>query len=60
MFQTTRALLLYRLPHVPRIFRQQPRNSNSSDNERLKDDNSLVIHLDGVTVREFESLLTFH
>jgi hypothetical protein len=41
------------------IFRQQPNSNNigDSDNERAKKEN--IIYLDGVSVLEFDSLLTF-
>jgi BTB/POZ domain len=41
------------------IFRQQPSSGNigDSDDERAKKEN--VIYLDGVSVLEFDSLLTF-
>ena len=41
------------------IFRQQPNSNNigDSDNERAKKEN--LIYLDGVSVLEFDSLLTF-
>jgi hypothetical protein len=41
------------------IFQQQASGSKTSDNEEPNDENSRVIHLDGVSVVEFESLLTF-
>jgi hypothetical protein len=40
------------------IFRRQPGSSNTSDNEKCNESEH-IIHLDGVTVLEFESLLTF-
>jgi hypothetical protein len=40
------------------LFRRQPGSSNASDNEK-RNENDHIIHLDGVTVLEFESLLTF-
>ena len=41
------------------ILRRQPSSSDTSDNGNLKDENQHVIHLDDVSVLEFESLLTF-
>ena len=40
------------------LFRRQTGNSNSSDNKK-PNENDHIIHLDGVTILEFESLLTF-
>ncbi|KAF8491835.1 hypothetical protein F5888DRAFT_1807112 [Russula emetica] len=40
------------------IFRRQPGSSNTNDNEK-RNENDHITHLDGVTVPEFESLLTF-
>ena len=40
------------------IFRRQPGSSNNSDNG-MHNENDRTIHLDGVTVLEFESLLSF-
>jgi hypothetical protein len=40
------------------LFRRQPGSSNTNDNEK-RNENDHIIHLDGVTVLEFESLLTF-
>ena len=43
------------------LFRQKPgsnSSSNTGDNEK-SNENDQMIHLDGVTVVEFESLLTF-
>ncbi len=42
------------------LFRRQPgsSSSNTSDNEK-PNENDRIIYLDGVTVLEFESLLTF-
>jgi len=40
------------------LFLRQVGSSNTSDNEK-RNENDHIIHLDGVTVLEFESLLTF-
>ena len=41
-----------------KLFRRQPGSNNTNDDEK-RNENDHIIHLDGVTVLEFESLLTF-